>query len=175
MLAEEQISWLNKLSDKNKVKIVPYNPKFKEIFRQQQTEIQSILGLDVVVLHKGASALGISGKGDVDIYIPIEVENFDSYFGKLKEVLGEPGSHYPLERVRWNRHIDDIEVEIFLVNQDAEFFRDSLKFWNHLETHPDVLDEYRQIKEEAEGTSTREYYTRKVIFINKIMGLINGS
>lgn len=169
MLTKQQKNWLNKLSNSNKVKIVPYDPRVKNIFKQQKAELQKILGDSAVVLHKGASAWGISGKGDVDIYIPIEVENFDSCYGKLKEVLSEPGSYYPLERVRWNRHINDIEVEIFLVNKEAEFYKDSELFWDYIETHPDVLEEYRIIKERAEDTSTREYYTEKVIFINKVM------
>jgi len=46
------------------VKIVQYNPRAKEVFRQRQTEIGSALGPDIVVIHKGAAAWGISGKGN---------------------------------------------------------------------------------------------------------------
>jgi GrpB-like predicted nucleotidyltransferase (UPF0157 family) len=121
------------------------------------------------VLHKGATAWGISGKGDVDIYIPVAVEQFDGCFERLRPVLGEPGSHYPHERVRWNRQVDGLEVEIFLVNQDAEFYRNNVAFWDYIEAHPDALAKYSRIKEEAGGTSTREYYTRKAIFITAIL------
>lgn len=175
MLTEQQKNWLNHLSDTNVVKIVPYNPRVKEVFRQQQSEIQSVLGKDTIVLHKGASAWGISGKGDVDIYIPVPAEQFDSSFEQLKQSLGEPGSHYSLERVRWNRIVEDIEVEIFLANKDATFYKDSLAFWEYMETHPEALEEYRILKEQAEGTTSREYYTRKTIFINKIMQLIRAT
>jgi GrpB-like predicted nucleotidyltransferase (UPF0157 family) len=60
-------------------------------------------------------------------------------------------------------------VEIFLVNQYATFCKDSLVFWDYIKSHPETLEEYRKIKEAAEGTSTREYYTRKVEFINKVL------
>lgn len=174
MLTEQQIDWLNKLSDTDKVKIVPYNPKITQIFKKQQAELQSILGLDAVVLHQGASAWGISGKGDVDIFIPVGSNNFGIYFEKMKLTLGEPGSR-DNERIRWNRQVEDIKVEIFLVNQDMDSYRDNITFWDYIETHPDVLEEYRKIKEEAEGTSTREYYTRKVNFINSILQSIKGA
>jgi GrpB-like predicted nucleotidyltransferase (UPF0157 family) len=169
MLSEKQKAWLNHLSDTNKVKITPYDPKVKEIFNGQKQEIQSVLGEDAVILHEGASAWGISGKGDIDIYIPVLVTEFNNTFKKLKLSLGEPGSYYQDERVRWNTELDDTEVEIFLVNQDATFWKDSLVFWDYIKSHPETLEEYRKIKEAAEGTSTREYYTRKVEFINKVL------
>jgi GrpB-like predicted nucleotidyltransferase (UPF0157 family) len=169
MLTEPQKAWLSRLSDTTEVRIVPYDPRVKEVFTRQAAELQSILGADAIVLHKGASAWGISGKGDVDIYVPVAVEQFDEFFERLRPVLGEPGSHYHHERIRWNRQVEDIEVEIFIVNRDAEFYKDNLLFWNFVETQPDVLDQYRKIREEADGTSTREYYTRKAIFINRII------
>jgi GrpB-like predicted nucleotidyltransferase (UPF0157 family) len=175
MLTKQQKDWLNHLSDTHKVEIVPYDPRVKKIFQQIKAELEQVLDGDSVILHKGASAWGISGKGDVDIYIPVPVEQFNNYFKRLKTLLGEPGSYYDKERVRWNKQSDDIEVEIFLVNKDAEFYKDSELFWDYIETHPGVLEEYRKIKEEAEGTSTREYYTRKVIFINKVMESIKNA
>lgn len=171
MLSEKQKKWLNTLSTSNKVKIVPYNPEVKTVFKQQQEELQSILGKDVTVIHQGASAWGISGKGDVDIYVPVPLKQFNNYFEKLKVAFGEPGSYYNLERVRWNRNIKNIEIEIFLVNQDALFWKDNLIFWDYLKAYPEVLEEYRILKEAADGTSTREYYTRKIIFINRILDL----
>lgn len=172
MLSQQQKNWLNKLSDTNKVKIVPYDPKVKDVFKEQKKEIQTILGEDATVLHEGASAWGISGKGDVDIYIPVPVDKFDYSFEKLKEALGEPGSYYHHERVRWNRESQNLEIEIFLVNQDAAFWKNSLIFWGYLKSHSETLEEYTKIKEAAEGTSTREYYTRKTLFINKILELV---
>lgn len=83
MLSQKQKGWLNHLSDTNKVKIIPYDPKAKEIFTKQKKEIQDILGEDITVLHEGASAWGISGKGDIDIYIPVPVSEFNNTFKKL--------------------------------------------------------------------------------------------
>lgn len=171
MLSQKQKDWLNHLSDTNKVKIIPYDPKVKDVFQKEKKEIQSILGENVNVIHEGASAWGISGKGDLDIYIPVSSKEFEGAFEKLKTSLGEPGSFYQSERVRWNKESDGIETEIFLVNQEAQFWKESLIFWDYLKSHPEALEEYRKIKEKAKGTSTREYYTRKTEFINKILDI----
>lgn len=175
MLTKEQQNWLNKLSDTHRITIIPYNPKVKEIFAKQQTELSKILGPDIPVLHKGASALGISSKGDIDIYMPVAFDQFDPTFKLLKPELGEPGSYYPQERVRWKRQSEGIEIEIFLVNQDAQFWKNDLIFMNYLETHPHALAEYQKLKEDADGTTSREYYTRKTVFINRILELIKST
>lgn len=36
MLTKADIQWLSKLSTSKKVKIVPYNPKVKEVFEKQK-------------------------------------------------------------------------------------------------------------------------------------------
>ena len=61
------------------------------------------------------------------------------------------------------------EVEIFLVNQEAEFYRNNVLFWNYIETHLEAREAYQRIKEEACGVSTRAYYTRKAEYISEIM------
>lgn len=175
MLSQKQKDWLNHLSDTDKVKITPYSPKVKGVFKKLKLELKRILGEDSVILHEGASAWGISGKGDVDIYIPVPVKEFNNTYEKLKAFLGEPGSYYQDERVRWNKEVDSTEVEIFLVNHEANFWKDSIIFWKYIKSNPEALEEYRIVKEEAGGTSTREYYTRKTEFINKILEISKNS
>ncbi len=169
MLTDADITWLNHLSDDNQVQIVPYNPKSKEIFQIQKAELQNILGQGFDVLHRGATSMGISGKGDIDIYIPVSAEQFNETLDVLKEHLGEPGSHYPLERVRWNRLVDNFDVEVFLINEQAEGWLKSEKFENYLKTHAEALEAYRKLKEESAGLSTRAYYRRKIEFMNDIL------
>lgn len=169
MLTKEQEEWLNHLSDTHTVKIIPFNPKVKSVFQKIKSEIQSKLSVEV--LHRGASSMGISGKGDIDIYIPIAEKDFEDTFEKLSGILGKPGSHYPNQRARWNRDDEGFEVEIFLVNTSHESWLKSVAFENYLLSNHEALQEYRIIKEEAEGLSTREYYRKKIEFMNKIIDL----
>ncbi len=172
MLSQKDIDWLNHLSDTNQVKIVPYNPKVKDIFANQKVEIEKILGQNVSVHHRGATSLGISGKGDIDIYIPVSSEEFDKYLDILKKHLGEPGSHYHHERVRWNKESEGFEIEIFLMNESHQDWLKGVAFEDYLLNHPEDLEKYRKLKEEAGGVSTREYYRRKIEFINSILDRI---
>src|SRR5437588_583918 len=124
MLTDDQKKWINHLSDTDAVKIVPYNQKVKEIFSKQKTELQSILGNDTAIVHRGASSLGIPGKGEVDLYIPVEESQFDSYLEKLQKAYGDSNSLYHKERARFNRKHEGILVEIFLINQNSQGWKD---------------------------------------------------
>ena len=169
MLTKAQETWLAHLSDSYQVKIQPYDPQVTEIFQEVKKEIQLLLGPETEVLHKGASAWGISGKGDVDIYIPVPANKFETTASILKETFGKPGSFYPLERVRWTRNVKDYEVEIFVMNKASQRWKDSLVFWREMETNPKALEQYRILKEKAEGLTVREYYREKLEFYNQVL------
>jgi len=74
---------------------------------------------NVRVSLRGSTLLGISGQGEVDLYIPVAKKNFNSCLKKLTKYLGNPGSVYELRRVRFVKYIDDIKVEIFLINKNS--------------------------------------------------------
>jgi GrpB-like predicted nucleotidyltransferase (UPF0157 family) len=169
MISKEQEKWISHLGDE-KIKIVPYNPETKIVFEKVKKEVRDILG-EVEVAHHGATSLGISGQGEVDLFIPVPEKCFDYYLKKLIGYFGEPGSIYPLERVRFVKYIDNVKVEIMLVNKERDGWKNSLKFKNCLEQHPKILDEYRKLKEDASGLTIQEYYRRKTEFFNKIFEL----
>lgn len=90
------------------------------MFIKQKKELLEILDRKSLIVHRGASGLGISGKGELDIYVPVSLEHFDSILKLLINAYGKPGSLYPEERARFNRKIEDIPVEIFLINREGE-------------------------------------------------------
>lgn len=169
MLTDKQKEWINHLNDADRIKIIPFNPKVKEYFEEQKREIQKILGEDIEVELHGASGFEISGQGDVDIYIPVPPDQFDNLLEKFKQHYGAPGSLYPGERARFNRYCRDTKVEVFIINKDSEGWASSLAFESYLKSHPEALEAYRKLKEKANGVSTKEYYRRKIEFINSIL------
>lgn len=169
MLTKADIKWLNHLSNSKKVKIVPYNPKVKEVFERQKREILDILGQNIEVLHLGATGLGISGQGEIDLVIPISLDRFDEFIEKFKKVYGDPKSFSPNNRVRFNHKQGDTNIEIVIVNRDSEGWKRNIAFDNYLKTHPKALEAYRKLKETNNGISVREYYRRKMEFINNIL------
>ena len=169
MLTQDQEKWINHLSDKDKIKIVPFNPKSHEEFEKIKLLIQSKIGPTARVEHRGASYLGISGQNEIDIYVPVPKNLFDSFVVKLSELFGEPHRVYPLERARFNVPDNGIRIDIHLVNEEHANWLNSEKFEDYLKTHPEALEEYRLLKEAGDGLSVREYYRQKLEFINDIL------
>src|SRR3989338_5419265 len=162
MLSQKQKEWVDHLSNDSKVKIVPFDPSSREKFEKIKIIIQSKLGKETKVEHRGASSFGISGQDEIDVYIPVPPSLFNNYVFPLTELFGKPRSSYPLERARFVASESGKHADIFLVNKESESYLDGLKFENYLRTHPEILEEYRLLKESGNGISTRDYYRRKI-------------
>ena len=169
MLTPAQEQWLNHLSDTGAVTIVPYDPECEEKFKSIKQRIQSVLGNNTEVLHRGASALGISGQAEIDIYIPVSQENFDAAVAEIQKTFGKPYSVYPLERTKFILFARQTKMEIMVVNQSCKSWIDGELHFNYLKKHPEALEKYRKLKEEGAGLSNRAYYRRKIEFINEIL------
>lgn len=169
MLTKADIKWLNHLSNSKKVKIVPYNPKLKEVFEKQKREILAILGQNVEVLHRGASGMGISGQNEIDLFIPVSLDFFDEIVNKLKKIYENPKSFYPKQRVRFNRQQDKTTIEVFVVNKDSKNWKRSTAFEDYLKSHQGALEAYGKLKESNNGIGIKEYYRQKMEFTNDII------
>lgn len=169
MLTKADIKWLKHLSNSKKVKIVPYNPKVKKVFEKQKKEILDILETNIEVLHLGATGMSISGQGEIDLVIPVSLGRFDEVMEKIKKVYGEPRSFYPNNRARFHHRQDSIDIEIVVINQDSKGWKRNIAFENYLKKHPEALEAYRTLKESNDGIGTRDYYRKKIEFINDIL------
>lgn len=169
MLTKQDIQWLSHLSNSKKVRIVPYNPKVKDLFEKQKKEILDIVGQNVEVLHLGASGMGISGQEEIDLVVPISLDCFDEFIEKFKKIYGDPKSFSPNNRIRFNHKQGHINIEIVIVNRDSEGWKRNIAFENYLKSHPEALEAYRKLKEANDGKSLREYYRKKIEFINDIL------
>lgn len=78
MLTKEQKKWLEHLSNVDKIKVAPYNPKVKIVFDKIKKDIQQFLG-KVEIVHRGSTSLKIAGQGEIDLYIPVIDSNFNKY------------------------------------------------------------------------------------------------
>lgn len=169
MLTNDQKKWIAHLSDKDKITIVPFNPTAEEKYIQVKQKIQKILGKNIPIKHCGATSLGISGQDEIDIYIPVSPTRFNQLIEPLKNIFGEPESLYPLERIRFKTKENGKRVDVFLINKEHAGWINGEKFEKYLKSHPKALDEYRKLKEDGDGLSVREYYQRKIEFINSIV------
>jgi GrpB-like predicted nucleotidyltransferase (UPF0157 family) len=170
MLTKSQQKWIDHLKDDDRIIIKPYDPKSPEIFEKVKKQVIAGVG-KVRVEHRGASYLKISGQDEIDIYIPVSTKEFDKYVTKMTEAFGKPKSLYPLIRARFPFEGCGKHIDVFVINEKDKGWTECETFTNYLLSHPKDLEEYKNLKENNAGLSTREYYTRKIEFINKILKL----
>lgn len=175
MVTPEQEIWLNHLDDTNKIEIFPYNPLVGGKFERIKRLLVSVLGEGQEIAHRGSSSLGISGQKEIDIYVPIPVERFDTALPVIEQLFGTPKSHYPLERARFVATVDGTKIEIFVINNKSMGWLNGLLFEGYLKENKEALDAYRFLKEESAGLSTRAYYRKKIEFINTTLEKINDN
>lgn len=171
MLTPEQEKWIDHLSDTDQIKIVLFDVTAEEKFQAVKARMQTVLGSDMTVEHRGATSLGISGQDEIDVYIPVSPTGFDSTVTILKALFGEPRSYYPAKRARFVTEEAGKHIDIFPINQESSDWKNLVQFETYLSEHPEKLDEYRELKESGNRLSVREYYRRKTLFINEVLGL----
>ncbi|MBX7046154.1 MAG: GrpB family protein [Ignavibacteria bacterium] len=168
MLTEKQEKWVQGLSIESIISIVPFDESCHEKFERLKSFIQSKLGRQQPVLHRGASNLCISGQDEIDIHIPVPAKEFDNSIILLSELFGTARGYYPLERARFNTTEEGKKIEIFLLNEESPEYIKGKKFHEYLIDNPEVLEQYRILKESGNGLTTQEYYRRKLEFMNVI-------
>ena len=90
MLTPDQETWINQLSDQEMIVIQPYDPTAPEKFASVKRKIQAALGPEAVVVHRGATSLGISGQDEIDVYVPVPPEQFDAIIPVMMAAFGHP-------------------------------------------------------------------------------------
>lgn len=173
MLTPDQEKWINQLSDDEIVVIQPYDPTSFEKFESVKRKIQIVLGSDAKVIHRGATSLGISGQNEIDVYVPVPPEQFDKFIPVLTTAFGNPRKVYPNDRARFAIYEEGKRVDVFLINQNSPGWINGIKFENYLRKHPDLLEQYRILKETGHGLTIREYYRRKTAFFNEIVAKVD--
>ncbi|MBU2101317.1 GrpB family protein [Patescibacteria group bacterium] len=169
MLTPEQQKWIDHLGDENKVNIVPFDPTSEEKFQKIKKKIHQELGSQFDIQHRGASGMGISGQDEIDVYVPVSKDIFDTALAKLKIIFGKPASHYELERARFRADMKNKRIDVFLINEDSSAWINCIKFEGYIRAHAECLEEYKKLKEKMSGFSVRDYYRNKIEFINEIL------
>lgn len=74
-----------------------------------------------------------------------------------------------MERARFVTNVDEKHIEVFLINQESNGWINSVKFEKYLRGNLEYLEKYKNLKEACSGLSVREYYRKKIKFINDIL------
>ena len=140
------------------VTLKPFDPRTKEA----ALALMAILDRQVAawgirsVLH-GSTALELEGKGEIEVVLYLDDENWEPVKVHLVEIYGHPYSEEE-NFVNINTEYRSIEVEIILVRgHDAEVNR---ALMDYLHTHPEACADYVVLKRRY-ASSRREYYRQK--------------
>lgn len=166
MLTLGEENYLSTIPPDKRANIVPYNPHIKEVAGGIMRRIKELYPhLDVI--HVGASGLGISGQGDIDMCALSPQQDYDRYLPGLMQIFGEPKSRK--KSVGWELIRGNIPIEFYLTDPSSPDMQRQLAVFEKLRSNPKLLREYEQLKESMNGWPLREYQRRKYEFYHKIL------
>lgn len=167
MPTKDELDFLNKIPTDKKVYIYPFDPKVVGVAKNLIRSINNLYP-DLEVKHMGASALGISGQREVDIYVFSDPNDFNRFLLGLTKLFGEP-LHKHETFCEWKFKRDGFDIEFYLTAKDSETMQKQIAVFEILKNNKDLLKEYEKLKEKLNGKSFREYQKRKYEFYHRIL------
>ncbi len=167
MLTENQKKYLEKLPKEKAEKIIvdsPYNPRTKPIAERLLTLIKETL-FEADVRYMGASALGISGQNDVDIYIICPSYRKALYRSRLND------SFFKIFGEEWSWKEGETEISVYLSDPDDKNLKEQIEIFEIFTHNPKALREYERVKQSMSGKTYMEYQTAKYEFYNRMLGI----
>jgi len=156
-----------KYSDKESIKINPYDPKSSIIANNLMNEINKVCPLLKLYLI-GSVGLRIEGRGDIDIYATAPLDKFKEAILKIATVFGKPVK-IRKNQAEWKFKYNCFSVEIVLTNPQDKSFLKQIRLFNLLKNNKLYLREYRNLKNGLNNRSEKEYIRKRMEFFNRIL------
>ena len=118
----------------------------------------------------GASALGISGQNDIDIYAFSDSGEFAEFLPGLIKLFGKP-LHKRETFVEWKYKKNGFDTEFYLTEKDSETMKKQIGVFETLKKSKSLLKQYDKLKSSMDGRSFREYQKKKYEFYHRIKQL----
>jgi len=167
MIIRDELEFLNKIPANKMVKIYPFDTHIIKTVEEIITSIKKIYP-NLEVEHMGASALGISGQNDIDIYAFSDPSDFEKYLLGLATLFGEP-LHKHETFIEWKFKKDNLDIEFYLTSKDSESIKKQIAVFETLKNNKELLKEYEELKAKMNGKSFREYQEKKYEFYHEIL------
>ncbi|MFA6252135.1 MAG: GrpB family protein [Candidatus Paceibacterota bacterium] len=160
-----------------KVKLLPHNPKWAELYRREEKIISSALGKAIKnIQHVGSTSIqGVNSKPIIDIAIGVNSLKDAEKCIKAMEKLGYEYKYYAGIRGRrffakGNKSNRTFYVHIEPIN--GRIWKNHILFRNYLRKHKESVKEYNDIKKllvKDYKNDCETYTTKKDPFIKKIL------
>lgn len=158
-----------------KLKINPYNKKFKERFQKEKKRISELIK-NCEIHHIGSTTIpGLGGKGIIDIMIGIR--NWKEVKEIIKKLKALDFTHiHPKEKGRIflskNKTLSLSNVHIHIVKTGSKAYKDTLVFRDYLRKNKKEAENYSDLKikwlKESKG-DRKKYKELKGKYISEIL------
>lgn len=167
MLTEAQKKYLVTIPEDNIVTIQPFSEEIERTAEEIMSAAKAAVP-NLEIRHLGASALVLSGQGDIDMYIFAPANKFEKYIPSLVETFGEPDRRGETS-VKWAFEKNGFPVELYLTDPTSDAMRNQMKIFEILRDNSQPRHEYEALKEGLNGQSFRAYQAAKYAFYNELL------
>ncbi|MGC9611023.1 MAG: GrpB family protein [Minisyncoccia bacterium] len=167
MLKEGQKRYLESLSPERAngaVSIKPYDRRTAVVAQGVVNKIKQRFP-EADTRFMGASALGIAGQNDIDIYVLCPPDCSNVYFMELSKIFGGR------VRNKWRWLENGYEISVHVTDPREPKQKEQIEIFRIFKTKPEVLKEYETLKISMNGRSYRDYMAAKYEFYNKVLGI----
>lgn len=126
-----------------------YDPAWAGLYQNEKERISEKLGDCVIrIEHIGSTAVpGLSGKPIIDILVVIKsAGDADQCLAALQELdyqyMGKPDQYYLRRSTS-----ETIGFHVHVTTPENKFWRERIAFRNYLRTHPEVVQQYIDLKQ----------------------------
>ena len=167
MLTQAQQKYLLTIPKEKTVTIYPFTKELEQAADELIATVQRAVP-DLTVQHLGASALGLSGQGDLDIYTFCDPAAFNVYLPRLIETFGEPEKRGKTS-IKWAFEKNGFPVELYLTDPSSDAMQEQIKTFELLRDNEQLRSEYEALKEKMNGRPFRQYQVAKYEFYNRLL------
>ena len=167
-LPESPASYFQKF-DTAPVTIRPFDPRSTDVAAEYLAKLRGLFGdLDTELAHRGSTAFGIAGKGDVEIGVYPADEAWGEVLERLEGCCGQAGNAEE-NYVRFNDAVGEYEIEVIVLRGHEA--RVDKRLTAYLSGHAELLGEYEEIKRKH-AYSKREYQRAKDRFLRAVVEMM---
>ncbi|EHN67977.1 GrpB family protein [Aliivibrio fischeri] len=148
-----------------------YQTKCLEQYEYYRSEVLKLLPT-ARVEHIGASSIpGLISKGDLDIFIGVEVSEISNSILTLEQL----GFEEKLNTLRTNElcMMESLSSDVsFQIVSNGSEFESFLHFRDKLRAAPELVSEYNELKRRCTGFSQTDYRKVKSKFITRVLDAV---
>ncbi len=162
----------------NPVAVVDYDPQWPIVYKKEKVEILRVIGDKVVAIeHIGSTAVsGMGAKPIIDIMVAVRhLSDTNECIQPLQsigyEYVAKPETQIPEWRY-FRKGPQEAHRHLHMVELTGDFWRQNLLFRDYLRSHPEVVREYYELKEQLAiefGLDRKAYTDAKASFIQSVI------